>query len=47
MNKLTTGMIAGGIIGMLGSAYALSDKRTRRKMMKKASQMMEKIEDMM
>jgi len=31
-NRITTGIIAGGIIGAVGVGLALSDSRTRRKL---------------
>jgi len=32
MHKFTTGLIAGGIIGAAGVAWAMSDNKTRRRM---------------
>ena len=32
MHKFTTGLIAGGIIGAAGIAWAMSDNKTRRRM---------------
>jgi len=53
MNKFTSGLIAGGIIGAAGFAVAMSDKRSRRhvmregrKAMKKAGHMVENVTDM-
>lgn len=34
MGKFTSGLIAGGALGAIGLAIAMSDKRTRRKMLK-------------
>ena len=34
MGRFTSGLIAGGAIGAIGLAVALSDKRTRKRMLK-------------
>jgi len=34
MGKFTGGMVAGSIIGAMGLAIALSDRRTKRRMMR-------------
>ena len=34
MGGFTRGLIAGGAIGAIGLAYAMSDKRTRRRLLK-------------
>ena len=53
MNKFTSGLIAGGILGAAGLAVAMSDKRNRRYMMRegrkairKAGHMVENVTDM-
>jgi len=53
VNKFTSGLIAGGLIGAAGLAMVMGDKRQRRqmmrggrKMMKKAGHMMENMTDM-
>ena len=34
MNKFTAGVIAGGLVGAVGLSYVLSDRRTRRRVVK-------------
>jgi len=34
MGKFTSGLIAGSAIGAMGLAFAMSDKRTKRRMMR-------------
>ena len=43
MGKFTTGLIAGGAIGAIGLAVALSDKRTRRKMLKDSKRVINRM----
>ncbi len=45
MHKFTTGLIAGGIIGAAGLTYALSDKRSRKKLMREGKHMLRRAED--
>jgi hypothetical protein len=42
MRRFTTGLIAGSVIGMVGLTYAMSDKKTRRRMMKDGRRAMHK-----
>lgn len=51
MHKLTTGLIAGGIIGAIGLTYAMSDKGARKRIIKdskkvanKANKLMDKMD---
>ncbi len=53
MNKFTTGLIAGSLIGFAGLSYAMNDKKTRKRMMSdgkkmagKAGSLFENITDM-
>ncbi len=53
MNKFTSGLIAGSLLGAAGLSYALSDKRMRKKMSRdskkvinKANGLIENISDM-
>lgn len=47
MNKFTTGLIAGGLIGAVGLTYALTDKRSRRRMARDGKKMMHKANHLM
>lgn len=42
MRKFTSGLIAGSVIGAVGLTYAMSDKRTRRRMAKDGKKVMYK-----
>lgn len=51
MNKLTTGLIAGGILGAVGLTVAMGDKKMRKtvsqdskKMMNKANRVLNKMD---
>lgn len=46
MTKFTTGLIAGSVIGAIGLTCALSDRKTRRKIMRNGKHMMHKAENM-
>jgi hypothetical protein len=46
MKKFTTGLIAGSVIGVVGLTYAMSDKKTRRRMMRDGRRMMHKTNGM-
>lgn len=45
MTKFTTGLIAGGILGAVGITCALTDKKTRQKIMQNGKKMIHKAED--
>lgn len=47
MKKFTTGLIAGSIIGAIGLTCALSDKKTRRKLITGGKKIIGKAEDAM
>ncbi len=47
MTKFATGLIAGGIIGAVGLTYALSDKKSRQKLIKNGRKMINKADDFM
>jgi len=47
MTKFTTGLIAGGIIGAIGLTCALSDKKTRQKLVHNGKKMINRAEDVM
>lgn len=42
MQRFTKGLIAGGVLGTIGLGYALSDRRTRKKMVKDGKKAMNK-----
>ena len=42
MGKFTSGLITGGALGAIGLAIAMSDKRTRKKMIKDGRKAMNK-----
>ena len=42
MGTLAKGLIAGSAIGIIGLAFAMSDKRTRRTLMKNGERVMDK-----
>lgn len=46
MEKLAKGMIIGTLVGAAGLTYAMSDKRTRKRMMRDGRRIMDKAEDM-
>ena len=53
MHKFTTGLLAGGLIGVAGAAWAMSDNKTRRRLtrdgrraMRKANAMFENVHDL-
>jgi hypothetical protein len=46
MGKFTSGLVAGSVIGLLGLGYAMSDKRTRRRMMRDGKRFANKCGDM-
>jgi hypothetical protein len=43
MGKFTGGLVAGSAIGALGLAIALSDKRTKRKMLRDGKRAVHKV----
>ena len=43
MGKFTGGLVAGSVIGAMGLAIALSDKRTKRKMMRDGKRTVHKV----
>ena len=43
MGKFTSGLIAGGAIGAIGLAVALSDKRTRKRMLRDGKRVMNRM----
>ena len=47
MNKFTTGLIAGGILGMAGAAVALSDRKQRKYVVKGGKKAFRKAGDFM
>ena len=47
MTKFTTGLIAGGIIGAIGLTCAMSDRKTRQKLIHNGKKMINKAEDIM
>jgi gas vesicle protein len=47
MNKLSTGMLVGGIIGISSLALLTLDKNTARKVQKKGQNLINKAEDFM
>jgi len=47
MTKFTTGLIAGGIIGAIGLTCALSDKKTRHKLVSGGKKVIGKAESVM
>jgi urease gamma subunit len=53
MNKFASGLLAGGVLGMAGLAWAMSDGKTRKRMARqgrevvhKANEVMENVQDM-
>ncbi|MCL2573507.1 MAG: YtxH domain-containing protein [Defluviitaleaceae bacterium] len=42
MGRFTSGLIAGGVMGAIGLAVAMSDKRTRKRMLKDGKKAMNK-----
>jgi len=53
MRKFTTGLLAGGIIGAAGIAWAMADNKTRRRMARsgkrafhKANEMFDNVHDL-
>ncbi len=53
MKKFTSGLIAGGIIGVIGLGYAISDRNTRKRLKRdtrkaahRANNMLDNISDM-
>ncbi len=48
MKKLTTaGLVTSGIVGAVGLAYAMSDKKMKNKMANEGKKMLDKAGDMM
>ena len=45
MGRFARGLIAGGAIGAIGLAYAMSDKRTRRRFLKDGRKAMNRAND--
>ena len=45
MGKFTSGFIAGSALGVIGLAIAMSDKRTRKMMLKDGKRAMHKAND--
>ena len=45
MGRFTGGLITGGAIGAIGLAWALSDKRTRKRMLKDGKRAIHKAND--
>jgi len=43
MGKFTSGLIAGSAIGAMGLAFAMSDKRTKKRMMRDGKRAMAKV----
>ena len=43
MGKFSSGLVAGSAIGALGLAIALSDKRTKRKMIKDGRRVVQRV----
>lgn len=46
MRRFTSGLIAGSVIGAIGLSYAMSDKRTRRRIARDGRKVMNKANDM-
>jgi len=46
MNKFTTGLITGSILGVCGIAFAMSDKRSRQKLARDGRKIAKKAGDM-
>lgn len=46
MQKFAKGMIFGSLVGAASLTYAMSDKRTRRRIMKDGKKMLSKAEDL-
>ena len=47
MGKFASGLIAGGALGVIGLAIAVSDKRTRKKMLRDGRKALHKANDFM
>ena len=45
MGKFTSGLITGGALGAIGLALAMSDKRTRKRMLKDGRKAISKAND--
>lgn len=45
MEKIAKGMMIGALVGAAGLTYAMSDKRTRKRMMRDSRKIMDKAED--
>jgi len=46
MGKFTSGLITGGALGAIGLAIAMSDKRTRKRMLKDGRKAMNKANNL-
>lgn len=46
MRKLTAGLIAGGVLGAIGLGYAMTDKRTKRRILRDTKRAMYKANDL-
>lgn len=46
MQKFAKGMILGGLVGAAGLTYAMSDRKTRKRIMRDGKKMLNKAEDM-
>ncbi len=40
--RFTTGLLLGGVLGMVSAGFVMQDKRTQRKMLREGKQMAEK-----
>ncbi len=46
MQKFAKGMLIGGLVGAAGLTYAMSDRKTRKRIMKDGKKMLGKAEDL-
>ena len=44
--RFATGLLLGGVLGMVGAGFAMQDKAVRRKMLREGKQMVEKAGDL-
>lgn len=44
MNKIATGLVVGGLLGMAGAGYMASTNTTKKKIMRKGKKVMNKAE---
>jgi len=47
MDRFTTGLIAGGVIGAVGLSIAMSDHRTRKRLMREGKRAVHRAGDML